>query len=310
METPLVSPYEGVVRKVHVAEGDQVAGGAVSWSSRNEVRVLEDAGAFLDQAGPLLLADEARHNLILGISRHAARVARPIHREALLGRFDDGEPVAAALRTPPYNLILARPRDDAALVRAGRSDRGRAARRRRRAPGGGHVRAAVGRRARRRDADASRQGVYALERVQPVPPAPGSSRPASQADEELLLDWMVAFGEEVLDDNDPGRTEARAAGRAPALRPRRRLHCSGRTRDASSRSPAGAGRLRTASVSARSTRRPSYAGAATRPRSSPSSRRRSSTADVASSSSTPTSRTRRRTRSTSASGTSGSPSRR
>ena len=29
METPLVSPYEGVVRKLHVAEGDQVAGGAV-----------------------------------------------------------------------------------------------------------------------------------------------------------------------------------------------------------------------------------------------------------------------------------------
>ena len=29
METPVVSPYEAVVRKVHVAEGDQVAGGAV-----------------------------------------------------------------------------------------------------------------------------------------------------------------------------------------------------------------------------------------------------------------------------------------
>jgi biotin carboxyl carrier protein len=29
METPLVSPYEGVVRRVHVAEGDRVSGGAV-----------------------------------------------------------------------------------------------------------------------------------------------------------------------------------------------------------------------------------------------------------------------------------------
>ena len=29
METPLVSPYEGVVLKLHVAEGDQVAGGSV-----------------------------------------------------------------------------------------------------------------------------------------------------------------------------------------------------------------------------------------------------------------------------------------
>jgi biotin carboxyl carrier protein len=29
METPLASPYDAVVRAVHVAEGDRVAGGAV-----------------------------------------------------------------------------------------------------------------------------------------------------------------------------------------------------------------------------------------------------------------------------------------
>ena len=29
METPIVSPYEAVVRWVHVSEGDQVAGGAL-----------------------------------------------------------------------------------------------------------------------------------------------------------------------------------------------------------------------------------------------------------------------------------------
>jgi biotin carboxyl carrier protein len=29
METPLTSPYDAVVRAVHVAEGDQVAGGTV-----------------------------------------------------------------------------------------------------------------------------------------------------------------------------------------------------------------------------------------------------------------------------------------
>jgi biotin carboxyl carrier protein len=29
METPLVSPYEAVVRKVHVAEGQRVNGGAL-----------------------------------------------------------------------------------------------------------------------------------------------------------------------------------------------------------------------------------------------------------------------------------------
>jgi biotin carboxyl carrier protein len=29
METPLISPYDAVVRAVNVAEGDRVAGGAV-----------------------------------------------------------------------------------------------------------------------------------------------------------------------------------------------------------------------------------------------------------------------------------------
>ena len=29
METPLVSPYEAVVKRVHVAEGERVAGGAL-----------------------------------------------------------------------------------------------------------------------------------------------------------------------------------------------------------------------------------------------------------------------------------------
>jgi biotin carboxyl carrier protein len=29
METPVLSPYEAVVRAVHVAEGDQVAGGTL-----------------------------------------------------------------------------------------------------------------------------------------------------------------------------------------------------------------------------------------------------------------------------------------
>ena len=29
METPIASPYEAVVREVHVREGDRVAGGAV-----------------------------------------------------------------------------------------------------------------------------------------------------------------------------------------------------------------------------------------------------------------------------------------
>ena len=52
------------------------------------------------------------------------------------------------------------------------------------------------------------QGVFALERVEPVPGAAGAPRDATQADRPLLLEWMVAFGNEALAEEDPGRTEA------------------------------------------------------------------------------------------------------
>jgi uncharacterized protein len=175
-----------------------------------DVRVLDDAGEFLDLAGPLLLADEARHNLIFGI-------AGTIH--ATPGRYaekrfwvvvEDGDPVAAGIRTPPYNLILARPRGDRALeaLAAGIEDD---------LPGVTGTRPEVddfarlwsaGRRVEPRVLRG--MGVYALEQVQPVPPAPGASRPATLGDKELLLEWMTAFGDEVLEESDPGRLEARS----------------------------------------------------------------------------------------------------
>jgi predicted GNAT family acetyltransferase len=175
------------------------------------VRVLEDAGAFLEQAGPLLLADEARHNLILGISGTLRESPDRYAEKHFWVGIDDGEPVAAAIRTPPYNLILATPRDEPALVALAAAIEDEL-------PGVTGTRPEVDTFARLwADAHGLEartlrgMGVYALEHVQPVPPAPGSSRPATRADEEILLEWMIAFGEEVLEDNDPGRTEARAA---------------------------------------------------------------------------------------------------
>ncbi|HEY7691567.1 MAG TPA: GNAT family N-acetyltransferase [Gaiellaceae bacterium] len=172
-------------------------------------RTLGDARAFLDAAGPLLLADEARHNLQLGIA--GTLVAAPDrYQEKRFWVVDDGgEPVAAALRTPPFNLLLVRPRDDAALealVGCIEDD----------LPGVVGARPEV-------DSFTERwcgahaveprilrnQGVYALERVQPVPRAGGAARAATRDDLPLLLDWTIAFGEEVLEEGDPGRTEAR-----------------------------------------------------------------------------------------------------
>ncbi len=75
---------------------------------------MDDVAAFLAEAEPFLLADEARHNLILGI---AANVRDGVYGDFRLWLVRDGSEVAAAaLQTPPYNLILAGPRSAQALA--------------------------------------------------------------------------------------------------------------------------------------------------------------------------------------------------
>ena len=55
-----------------------------------------------------------------------------------------------------------------------------------------------------------RQGIYALEHVQPPSGVPGSARVATADDRELALRWWLAFGEEVLHEGGPGRDRAEA----------------------------------------------------------------------------------------------------
>jgi predicted GNAT family acetyltransferase len=175
------------------------------------VRLLDDAKAFLDGAAPLLLEDEARNNLVLGIA--GTILASPgLYREQRFWIVVEGtEPVAAAVRTPPFNLVLARPRDGEALaaLAAGIEEE---------LPGivGAHPEvdefARIWARTHGIEPRVLRdQGVYALERVQPLPAAPGASRVAAHEDEPLLLDWLDAFGREVLHEEDPGRVEAHRA---------------------------------------------------------------------------------------------------
>ncbi|HZD86515.1 MAG TPA: hypothetical protein VE088_00745, partial [Gaiellaceae bacterium] len=78
-----------------------------------EVALLDDAAEFLGEAEPLLLADEARHNLVFGIAGNLRDGFYEEHRLWLVR--DGGRPAAAALRTPPFHLVLARPASDAAL---------------------------------------------------------------------------------------------------------------------------------------------------------------------------------------------------
>jgi hypothetical protein len=174
-----------------------------------EVVRLDDAEAFLAEAEPLLLADEARHNLILGIAG-TIRDSPDLYPLRSLWLVRDGSEVAAAaLRTPPYNLILARPRSTAALAALAEAVAGEEI------PGVVSTEPEVHEFAElwsRQTGVPSRvnmrQGVYALEYVEPLPAVPGSTRVASGDDRELVLRWWIAFGEEVLHEGGPGRERA------------------------------------------------------------------------------------------------------
>lgn len=162
---------------------------------------VPDAAEFLERAGPLLLADEARHNLILGLVGVLRDRPEIYPVFGLWVVEEEGRPLAAALITPPFNLVLADASDRAALaplaVAVGES--------------GLPVPGVLGNRPtvdwfneiwgpaagvvpRLRVAE----GSFALEAVIPPPAAPGAPRPGVPGDRALVLEWMAAFAAEAL----------------------------------------------------------------------------------------------------------------
>ena len=172
------------------------------------VKDLEDPGAFLETASSLLLADEARNNLILGIAG-TLRHHPAAYDEYRLWLVEDGsQVVGAALQTPPYNLVLSRPRDDEVLVAlaAALSTQGLEL------PGvTGAVpevdafsevwSARAGVRRRRRMA----QRIYRITELRSTQDVPGRARAATEADRELLVAWVGAFAAEAMPEGAPDR---------------------------------------------------------------------------------------------------------
>jgi GNAT superfamily N-acetyltransferase len=164
-----------------------------------------DASEFLRLAGALLERDEARNQLPLGIAGNL--MARPDAFEVV--RFwvvrDGNEPVAAAVRTDPFNLVLGDPSSETALgplLEAVVADDPEV-------PGivGNvpFVEPAAERLAGASGRTAARilsQGVYGLTAVRDVARAPGEPRPAGPSDRGLLLDWLRAFVTESVPDPD------------------------------------------------------------------------------------------------------------
>jgi predicted GNAT family acetyltransferase len=175
-----------------------------------DVRRIDDPAEFLRRAETLLLEDEGRHNLILGLAGTIARHPE-LYASFHLWTVEDGATVVgAALRTPPHRLVLAKPRSSAAiaaLVEAIDDD----------LPGLVGITPDVdefaslwaskrGARIAKRRA----QGVYALEHVTSGITAPGAPRAAEEGDRDLLTAWWRAFDVEALGQSRSAEQIARA----------------------------------------------------------------------------------------------------
>jgi len=174
-----------------------------------DVRRLGDPAEFLEAASPLLLKDEARHNLILGIAGTLRDHPSHYPDYALWLAEDGSETVGAALRTPPHHLVVARPRDDSALdALAAAIDDDLpsvvAAQ-----PEAGAFAAAWAARTGATPRLKRAEGVFALERVEPPAATSGLLRDAGTDDRPLLLEWFGAFAEEALGETPDAQSAAR-----------------------------------------------------------------------------------------------------
>jgi uncharacterized protein len=175
-----------------------------------EVLRPDDASSFLRLAGPLLERDEARNQLPLGIAGTLLEHPDAYDLVWFWVVVHQGEPVAAALRTEPYNLVLADPssrpaldalleaivEDDAALPGVVGN-----------LPHIGTAASILSTAARRDSEIVLAQGVYELTAVREVPRVSGTARAATPEDRELLIAWLTAFSYEALPqpDHDVGR---------------------------------------------------------------------------------------------------------
>src|SRR6476659_7736688 len=80
-----------------------------------EVRTHDDPAAWLEAVLPRLMLAEARHDLHLGLAHTLVHHPSVYPSKNLWSVEDGGRVVAAALQTPPHNLVLAQPAAEGAL---------------------------------------------------------------------------------------------------------------------------------------------------------------------------------------------------
>ena len=167
-----------------------------------EYEFVTDPAEFRARAA-LLLLDEARHNLMLGILGTLVRSPEVYPDPKMFLVVDRQVAIAAALMTAPYNLIIADTASEQAMevLAAGIAADGVVI------PGAIGNQPTVGRfvAAWERITETPcrlrmEQGVFALDQVAAVPAAPGSARVATPDDLAVITDWTRVFLAEALPD--------------------------------------------------------------------------------------------------------------
>jgi GNAT superfamily N-acetyltransferase len=192
-----------------------------------EVRRYDDPAAFRRDGAPVLLADAARNNLILGILQVLLDEPDVYPVFHLWLAVHEGRPMGVATQTEPFKVMVAEPLDDGAVdalaeavvadgaplpgVVANRPWADRFAER---------VTVITGRSAER----ILEEGVWMLTAVEDVPVPAGTARAATPADRDLVRSWIRAFADEALPPGRPRHDDAgidldvdlRLAGRGAA----------------------------------------------------------------------------------------------
>ena len=179
---------------------------------------IQDPAAFAERAAPLL-TDEARHNLMLGIIGTLRRSPEVYEDFRLFLVTDAGAPVAAALMTAPYNLIVSDsdPAGIDALIAGLKSDQVTI-------PGAiGNLPTieyfaqrwpeATGHELRRTMA----QGVFSLSEVVGQDPVEGRHRIGVLEDLDIISTWMAEFAAEAIPDEPHDEKRVRQAIRRRLL---------------------------------------------------------------------------------------------
>jgi len=154
------------------------------------LREFTDAAEFSDAAAPLLLSDVGRYNLMLGISHTLVTVPERYPEHRLWVVEDASGVVGAALRTPPFHLLIAGSVEPLAATGL-------------EIPGVNGTEPEVHRFATAWTAATGgtssvhlRLGVHRLDSVEDVPVPSGRIRRAEPADRDLLVGWMLDFTRE------------------------------------------------------------------------------------------------------------------